>query len=204
MDLSTYLIRIVGQHPGTIMHSTRGMIDSDKRVIALRQLVKRTTASKRTEAETNRIAQLETELSIYWDDGQPILPAANIRAAIEKGARTLKDGPRVRRGLTVDSVAFHSDDYPAGASIAEIVEATRFVSPVKVGRSTVMRTRALFKSWRADITIKAMDDMVDAAALKRWFTIAGNMIGIGDWRPDCSGSHGKFDVVSVERVSDGG
>ena len=65
-----------------------------------------------------------------------------------------------------------------------------------------MRTRALFRDWRATITMDALDEFVDARALEQWATIAGRLIGLGDWRPDCSGVHGRFAVESVEKMDD--
>ena len=191
MDVSSYSIEITGESPGVIMHSTDGMIDTDPRVKELRVLTKK-TASKRTSGEIDRISQLETDLSIYWREGRPHLPAANVRAAIEKAARTLKDGPRVRRGLLVQGVTFRSSVFDGDTPRDAILEAVRFVRPVKVGRSTVMRTRALFPDWSATVTVDALDELVDAEALQRWAGIAGRLIGIGDWRPDCSGEYGRF------------
>lgn len=197
MDISTYTLKLTGETPGMLMHSTAGMIDTDPRVKELRVLAKK-TASKRTGAEIDRISHLETVLSIYWRKGRPHLPAANVRACIEKAARTLKDGPRVRRGMMVQRVEFASPVFDDGTTEDEIVERTRFITPVKVGRSTVMRTRALFEKWSARITVDALDELVDSDALLRWANIGGRLIGIGDWRPDCSGEHGRFTVELLD------
>ena len=197
MDITTYLLTIVGEPPGMIQHSTDGMVDVDPRVKELRVLAKK-TASKRTGQEIDRIAYLETDLSIYWRDERPHLPAANIRTCIERAARTLKDGPRVRRGMLVQSVRFECADYGPDTTRREIIEAARFVKPVRVGRATIMRTRALFQDWRAEVVVDGLDELVDAEALERWATIAGRLIGLGDWRPDCSGEYGRFTVQSVK------
>ena len=198
MDIKTYTLTIVGEAPGMLQHSTAGMVGADSRVQDLRALVAKSKASKRTTADIERIASLETELAIYWRDDRPHLPAANVRAAIEKAARTLKDGPRVRRGLLVQTVRFGCADYAPDTSKAEIIEGARFVAPVRVNRATVMKTRALFREWRAEVVMDCLDGLVDSAALERWATIAGRLIGIGDWRPDCSGEYGRFTVESIK------
>ena len=198
MDITTYTLTLVGESPGLLMHSTEGMNDLNPRVQDLRALAKK-TASKRTGSEIDRIAHLEAELSIYWnEDGLPHLPAANVRACIEKAARTLKDGPRVRRGLQVLGVEFTSSQFDADTPREQIVKDSHLVSPVKVGRSTVLRTRARFREWKAVVTVEALDELVDAEALERWAQIAGRLIGVGDWRPDTSGVYGRFSVDSVE------
>ena len=198
MDVTTYTLTIVGEPPGMLQHSTAGMVDADQRVQELRALVAKSKASKRTGAEIDRIASLETELSIYWRDDRPHLPAANVRAVIEKAARTLKDGPRVRRGLLVQTVRFDCADYAPDTSKAEIIKEAHFPSPVKVGRATIMRTRALFREWRAEVVVDCLDELVDSLALERWANIAGRLIGLGDWRPDCSGEYGRFTVESIK------
>ncbi len=196
LSISTYRFSLEGKHPGMIQHSPAGMDAANPGVVELRKLAKK-TASKRTDGEIHRIGELETILSIYWSGDRPTLPEANVRACIEKAARTLKDGPRVRRGLIVQSVSFESKDYPEDATKEEIVACTRFVVPVKVGRSSVMRTRALFKDWRATVTVEVLDEMVDQQALRQWLNIGGRMIGIGDWRPDNSGSYGRFTTGEI-------
>lgn len=199
LSVSRMRVRLVGEEPGMIMHSTAGMDPSNNRVIELRGLAKK-TASKRTDAEVARISELETLLSIYWREGRPTLPPANIRACVERAARTLKDGPRVRRGLQVVGTTFHCAAYSDDASESEIVKVTRFVTAVRVGRSSVMRTRALFWPWEATATFDVLDEHVDEAALERWLMIGGRMIGLGDWRPDTSGSYGRFLVEGIERL----
>ena len=198
MDTTIYRVAIRGDTP-MIQHSTDGMLDTDARVIELRTLAKK-TASKRTAAEIARIAELETSLSIYWKGDRPTIPAANIRATIEKAARMTKDGPRVRRGLVVNSAEFHSADYSDSDNREDIIQKAMFQSVVKVGQSRVVRTRAMFKDWRIVAEIECLDDLVDRAALTRWLEAAGRLIGLGDWRPDTSGIHGRFSVESVEAV----
>ena len=41
------------------------------------------------------------------------------------------------------------------------------------------------------------EEFVDKGHLMRWLTTAGKRCGVGAWRPEKSGEHGIFTVVSI-------
>jgi len=199
--LRTYMATVVGLEPGVLMHSTAGMAGMSGREAQRRELAKlaKVTAGKRTPPQNHRMAQIETDFSIYWDHNErPYLPPATFRAAIEKAARMTKDGPRVRRGVRILATTFDSPVID-GRDRPEIIEAAMFSTVVRVGRQSVIRTRGLFYPWQATITIAA-DDAANQDDLAEWLTRAGNYIGVGDWRPDCSGVYGRFIVDDIGLV----
>ena len=199
--MQLYRARVEGREPGVIMHSTAGMagmVGGDGPRKELQKLTN-VTAAKRGQAQHHRIAQIETDFSIYWDaENRPHLPPALFRAVIEKAARMTKDGPRVRRGVRVLGATFDAPQNE-GLDRPGIVERAIFTTVVKVGRSSNIRARARFYPWSAEVTIGA-SKVADRDALFEWLSRAGSLIGVGDWRPDCSGVHGCFDVVDLEPV----
>ena len=146
------------------------------------------------------MARLEIDMAIYWRSDVPYMPAANIRAVIETAARLTKDGPRVRRGLVVRAVEFASSDIAECTDRDQIVQKVRFQNVVKIGQRSIVRTRALFTEWSVTATIEVLDELVDAEALRGWLDTAGRLIGMGDWRPDKSGDHGRFVVGRFARA----
>lgn len=133
----------------------------------------------------------------YEKSLEPDIPLRVIRAAIEKGARTFKEGPKVRSGLRVKHVKFLWERKQLGSKMVDLAINPRihYTVPVKVGTSKILRTRALFRFWGAIITIQADTQFVERDDVERWLSYAGNYIGIGDWRPDKSGDFGRFQIV---------
>ena len=57
-------------------------------------------------------------------------------------------------------------------------------------RSTVMRTRPIFREWELEFTVHFMPDIVDEHSLDEAVEIAGKLIGLSDYRP----KYGRFEV----------
>ena len=70
--------------------------------------------------------------------------------------------------------------------------------PVVVQRAAVLRHRAIFEGWTANVTFDVDPEIVDEYKLRNWLEIAGARIGIGDWRPQKSGSYGRFRLDSLD------
>lgn len=68
--------------------------------------------------------------------------------------------------------------------------------PVRIGRGiTDLRYRAHFPVWEAEVKIRYNTNVISAEQVINLLHVAGFSIGIGDWRPQCNGSHGQFDVA---------
>ena len=156
--------------------------------------------SNRTESDDNRLIELECQNSIYLDyDGRPTLPAAALRAALEAAARKTKQGGDVREGLLVESLAFTYDAKRYGTTVEAIGKSAQFTVPVVVQRARILRTRAKFDCpWSIVAVIDADDELVDKQKLTAWLDVAGRRIGLCDWRPQKSGTFGRFVPKSVK------
>ena len=180
-----------------IMHN--GAAGLDTRSPAKLEIAKisKKRGSNRTEADDLRLIELECQIALYvGPDGRPTVPAAAIRAAVETAARKSKQGPNVREGLIVESVdGFIYDEQRYGTTVAELGKSTQFTVPVVVQRARVLRTRAMFETpWEIKCTIDVDDSLIDEQMLTAWMSLAGQRIGLCDWRPEKSGQYGRFTV----------
>ena len=158
--------------------------------------------SNRTEPDDLRLIELECQNSLYLDDdGRPTIPASALRAALEAAARKTKQGGDVREGLLVESLEFTYDAKRYGKTVEKIGKSAQFTVPVVVQRARILRTRAKFDCpWSIDAVIDADDELVDKHKLTAWLDVAGRRIGLCDWRPQKSGTFGRFEPKSVKVI----
>ena len=198
-----FKITIEGESPLIHHCGLRGLDEFSEIKQRINQLAKYKGTNK-TPDVVAELRQLETQNSIWTDgglEGPPILPTHAIRTCIEKGARTLRQGPQVRGGMTVIDSEFHWDK-SLGETDSELAtrKEIQFSTPVVVNRSRIMRTRARFVEWGCTFSVIGDPELIDNQKLVNWLTIAGARIGLGDWRPACSGEYGRFRVTSIEEV----
>lgn len=75
----------------------------------------------------------------------------------------------------------------------------RFQRPVRVGAAQVIRTRPVFQNWRFDVPFLLDTEVLDLADLERVLVIAGQVVGLGDWRPEKGGRRGRFTAEVEDR-----
>ena len=204
--MSRYRVKLTGefgQESGLIMHDGLGGLDTDSPERLEIADITRTKTSDRSEAQKARIKLLEV-LTCFWkrEDDTPTVPAAAIRSMIERAARKLKQGPLVREGLIVEIVESFEWDKTLGKDIDELAsnEAVRFTVPVKVGQARILRTRPRFREWAVTFVLDCDDELIDAGHIENWLDIGGRRIGLGDWRPEKSGTYGRFETTSFDKI----
>jgi hypothetical protein len=74
----------------------------------------------------------------------------------------------------------------------------RFMKPVRVGGSQIVRTRPVFRSWAFEVPFTLDTEVLDLADLERILAVAGQVVGLGDWRPEKSGRRGRFTAVVAD------
>ena len=197
-----YRIKIRGITP-LIMHNGAAGLDARSPANVEKAEIARKRGSNRTESDDARLRELDCLTSLYLDaDGGPTVPEGMLRAAIETGARKLKQGPQVREGMLVEKVEEFSYDRSMGATAEALAKTAQFTTGVVVQRSRVLRTRAKFDEWGVAFVVEADDELVDQSQLEAWLDIAGRRIGLGDWRPEKSGVYGRFETESIEALTD--
>lgn len=177
-----------------LMHNSRL---SDPLNPATKALKKVTSKRSKTDDDHEEIARLEHAGSLYLDpDVGPFIPADNIWRALFDGAKKHKKGQRIKEGIVLTT-----DVNPLAYSGPRDVnglwgdENFRLMASVKVGMARTMRCRPIFREWRTDAEGILDPNVLDLAELVQIAETAGNVIGLGDWRP----RYGRF-VAEVSKV----
>lgn len=154
-----------------------------------------TSKRKKTEEDHLAIARSQWEGLLYWDDEMNvILPTQNIRATMLNGAKMNKLGTQIKRGTIMleDKVPLN---YGKKLTKDQLWEA-RYLDrrSVVVSNARVMAYRPKFKDWTATFTIAYDESILDESDIVRSMQNAGSFVGIGGFRPEKSGTFGRFEV----------
>ena len=174
-----------------LMHNGQTANPLNKFAKAMKQV-----SSKRvkTDADYEELARLEFAAALYMGQDGPVIPAQCIDAMVTEAAKKQRKGKDAKAAVYCPDHASLSYDGPRTLDELWADERFRFVTNVRVQTARVVRTRPMFNDWTATIALNFEDGMVNPAELDQWMVIAGNGIGIGDWRP----RYGRFEVVAVE------
>lgn len=179
---------------GLLMHSARLSNPLDPAAKALKKV---SAKRSKTDDDHEEMARLEHAGGLYHDiDLGPYIPGENIARALVDGAKLSKRGVKVTRGVFISS-DINPLSYDGPRDIDGLWKDGRFrhMASVKVGTARVMRCRPFFQNWALEATgildpsVLELDEIADIA------TTAGQMIGLGDWRP----RYGRF-TATVERI----
>lgn len=151
---------------------------------------------KKTDDDHLEMARLEFLGGLYLDpDIGPFIPGENIQRCLVDAARITRDGVKVTRGVFIASdvnpLAYKG---PRTASELWADENFRLMSAAKVQQSRIMRCRPIFREWRTEATGILDTSILDFADFKKIARTAGQLIGLGDWRP----RYGRFTVDVIE------
>jgi len=157
-----------------------------------------TSKRKKTEEDHLAIARSQWEGLLYWDDKlNVVLPTQNIRATMLNGAKMNKLGTQIKRGTIMleDKVELN---YGAKLTKDQLWEG-RYIDrrSVVVSNARVMAYRPRFIDWSAKFTIAYDESILDESDIVRSMQNAGSFVGIGGFRPEKSGTFGRFEVAIV-------
>lgn len=188
-------ITLVGDSP-LICHAWS---DKAKRIMLDRQM-KRATPKKEAKDPLQDYAD-----SLYWLSERPAeltpdsiaagrfgFPVVAFKAAAVAACRFV-DGMK----MTEARGAFHI--------VGELAEIEGVPSMredmVRVGMGTAdIRYRGEFRQWRTTLSIAFNASAMSAEQLVHLFDVAGFGVGVGEWRPERSGSYGRFHVAREGEV----
>jgi hypothetical protein len=170
-----------------LMHNGRLSNPLDPAAKAMKRL---TGKLKKTNDDYEEIARLEHAGSLYADpEIGPYIPGENIWRALYDAAKKSKRGPKVKEGVFIKSdcnpLAYRGPRDPAGLWADENF---RLLASAKVGQQRVMRCRPMFREWRTDALGYIDTNVIDLAEVEAIAETAGQLIGLGDWRP----RYGRF------------
>lgn len=143
----------------------------------------------------------EAKLRAHWvgegKNKQLCIPWVMLYNSICTAAGSFKfRGSKKMTSVVAATVTCEVDRIPLGTSEYEVYEDYCRIPPrtgamVKIGRPRL-------KAWSATFILIVDDELYDVAHLRPIIEHAGNLIGIGAWRPEKRGAHGRFSVEVFE------
>lgn len=150
---------------------------------------------KKSDDDHMEIARLEFMGSLYVDEKErPVITSDMIESMVFEGAKKSKRGKDARsQTVCIDHCNALIFDFPGKVSADALWKSGKFYDTrgVRVTTSRCMRTRPRFNSWSCKFTLGI--NGLNAAEVIEWVSTAGELIGIGDFRP----KFGRFEVVSA-------
>jgi len=149
--------------------------------------------------KTVKDPQADYESSMYrFVDGRHGFPVMAFKAATVKGGGRVF-GKRVKMTELRQVFTFLPDGIGVdGTQLALIQgEPTLREDMVRVGMGTAdIRYRAEYRDWSAKLRIEYVPSVIDLGSVVA-LVDAGGTNGVGEWRPEKSGSYGTYEVVGA-------
>lgn len=183
LKIDTVQFMLIGDSP-LIIHAWS---EKAKRAMLDKQM------GKATKKKENKDPEADYEACFYrFPDGRYGFPAIGVKAAMVSACRFVDAKMTFARG------AFHID----GELVEIIGEPRPREDMVRVGMGTAdIRYRPEFVEWKIPVKIKFNTAVIGVEQLANLLNSAGFGIGIGEWRPEKTGSYGMFHVASTEEAS---
>lgn len=188
-------VRLTGTH-ALLMHDCSKLANPRNEITkAIKEITKK--GKKKTDDDHQEISRLEFLGGLYHDEQiGPYIPGQNIEACLREAAAITRQKKDVLRAITVAEFKCPLI-YPGPRGASELWEDSNFVDFRCIGiqkQSKVFRTRPIFRQWAVEATICYMGDIVDIDSLKNIMTRAGELVGLGDYRP----RFGKFEWEFIQ------
>ncbi|MFK4726067.1 hypothetical protein ABIE89_007167 [Bradyrhizobium niftali] len=189
MSVEHLALKLIGVGP-MLMHSSRLADPLDPMTKALAAI---TSKRAKTDADYDRIAELEWRGGLWLAEARPCLPPHCLKAVLVEGARRRKKGMIAKAAFLADGPALLEYDGPT--TLSELWADARFRhrEMVRVRDALTARTRPCFPEWSARVDGSYLPSMINRGELIEFFRLAGPH-GLGDRRPD----YGRFRVEEIE------
>ena len=152
----------------------------------------------KSKKRTGAMAESDIEDKLYMQDGKAQLPAVYLKNCIVEASKQFKivgKGKSTYSKLiasTVDVMPFYIE---LEADKYEIFRISA-VNPMTKGR--MMTERPKYNEWAASFELLLNDEAVPTSVINEVLEHAGKYVGVGDWRPEKKGMHGKFMITSFK------
>jgi hypothetical protein len=137
--------------------------------------------------------------------GEVAIPAMGLKLAIAEAARRLGIKIPGKRGATytknILSGVLVLGDVPLGITIDTVQEETVYCNADGVrgsGKRVFRRFPVIPMGWKGTAQIAILDNEIPNEVTERCLHEAGNLIGIGRFRPEKGGFLGRFEVKAVK------
>lgn len=178
-----------------VMHNERMADPLEPIVREIAQITKK--GVKKTEADHEEIGRLEFVGGMYENANGPCIPAWNVLRCLQDGARRIKRGLDVPRGI-IPLVETADLEYEGPRAIDVLWKEGGFSLRKTVGiqRSRTMRTRPIFVDWQLEVPIEVDSNVWDLDTLRHCWEEAGKYAGLGEMRP----VYGRFEGTITEEA----
>jgi len=218
--METYTVTLTGTSP-LLMHA-----DDPKwrdRMIAWKA---KPSSKKEGVAGDDRTPAWRWVGCLYRSGGRVVMPSDNLATCIREGG-ALVPVPGGRSGKTFKSqsqsgiwvrdaswpILVHGDEVPAPELDEDLVYETKtyeeweayavecgyelLCKPVRIGMAKHLRVRPLFAAWQVTGTVVVVDQQITKQVLTDILGLAGQLKGLGDWRPSSRtpGRCGMFEAT---------
>jgi len=157
------------------------------------------------------LQQAQGKLYIGMDGDSLVIPQPNIFSCIVEGGKFFKNGKSkvttLKTSLIPSCVFFPDVEYlleyngTVGTWTAATmdpgcwsVDSRPIRNPSTGGR--ILRHRPIIHDWRFSFAVDLDTDEMSARLFRQIVDAAGSKIGLGDFRPACKGSYGRWKVTS--------
>ena len=165
--------------------------------------------STRTVVRKKETPRKAAERACYQDkEGEYYMPAACItRMLSEAGSNHKLTGSRKSAKYAVYAAFFLPDETLTilngdGATPAAKFEVDSRPVVIRVTGGRIMRHRPRFDEWSIEFSARINDDVLPPDFVHQLMSEGGQQIGIGDFRPQCRGPFGTFNVVHWEELEE--
>jgi hypothetical protein len=194
LSVIDFRLTLRGTTTPLLMHSctTADPLDNSEMMQRWREATKPRT---KTLTQHWEIARLEHRLGLYYDpDMGPYIPVDNVHAMLIDAAKKLRLGVAMKTGVIFPPVVGFPLLYKGPRTPNELWEDKNFrhLASIKLnGNRRIMRCRPRFPTgWLLEVTGQLDSSTVNWSQFQSIVEIAGEMIGLGDWRP----KFGRFDA----------
>lgn len=151
-------------------------------------------------------AEVEAERGTYRDEeGRIQFPMTAVKKSMLNGAKGHKFGrsavTTILRGNILDVFSpdgdmewLHLTDHAENPLTDYEIDVRRVV----VSTASVLRARPLLREWQTQLVIEYDESAIKAEMIQRYLERAGKVVGWGDYRPECGGIFGRFDIVEAQ------
>lgn len=153
-----------------------------------------TSKRKKTDEDHEEIARIEWTGALYYDEATgPFIPGRMIKAMLIQAAKKTREAPKIKSGMIINTDKAPLQ-YKGPRTPEKLWNKKEFADmrSVVVQRARIMRCRPIFHVWGIDVEIVFDENIIDRADILRLLETGGQMIGIGDYRPENGGDFGRF------------
>ena len=183
-------IKIVGTTP-LLMASERLANPIDPLSKQIKEL---TGKRKKTDDDLEQIARLEWEGHLYMNGEGPVIPGENVEAMIRDGAKFVRMGRNIQRGLQILEQKVKLE-YSGPRDIEGMWnQRDKFtdIRSVVLQKKRIMRCRPIFHEWSISFTVVASEELLNMNDILGYVKQAGDFVGLCDYRP----RYGRFEIVN--------